>query len=160
MITAEVPPFTDQPSPIVAMLSDPARVPPIESPTGYRFSQRSWSALSGVRPELVAVAALALQLTAVDFVVTEGRRTLARQRELYADGATRTLRSRHLTGHAIDIAPMLKGEIRWDWPLYDQLSKTIKTAAQHLAVPITWGGDWASFRDGPHWELPWDVYPA
>jgi peptidoglycan L-alanyl-D-glutamate endopeptidase CwlK len=51
------------------------------------------------------------------------------------------------------------GEIRWDWPLYAQLASAVKAAAQKFGVPITWGGDWASFPDGPHFELDRGKYP-
>jgi peptidoglycan L-alanyl-D-glutamate endopeptidase CwlK len=124
----------------------------------YRFSRRSYNALVGVRPELIAVATRALGLSTVDFVVTEGLRTAKRQQELKAAGASQTLNSRHLTGHAIDLAPYVGGEIRWDWPLFYPLEAAMKQAAQDLGVPIEWGGDW-KFRDGPHWQLPWGAYP-
>jgi peptidoglycan L-alanyl-D-glutamate endopeptidase CwlK len=76
-----------------------------------------------------------------------------------AAGATRTMNSRHLTGHAVDIAPYVAGQVRWDWPLYHELAKTVKKCAADLDIPIQWGGDWRSFKDGPHWELPWGKYP-
>jgi len=49
--------------------------------------------------------------------------------------------------------------VRWDWPLYYKLAEIIKKAAADEQVPITWGGDWVSFKDGPHFELPWKAYP-
>ena len=123
----------------------------------FRFSTRSLKALEGVHPALVAVAHRALELSPVDFVVTEGLRTLERQKELKAAGASRTLNSRHITGHAIDVAAWV-GEIRWDWPLYTQIAEAFKQAASELNVAIVWGGDWESFRDGPHFELSRSVY--
>lgn len=122
----------------------------------YRFSQRSYRNLAGVRPELIAVATRALVLTPVDFVVTEGLRSEARQRELVRIGASQTLRSRHITGHAIDIAAWHDGAVRWDWPLYERISSAFKEAAESLGVPLEWGGDWRSLKDGPHYQLPWD----
>lgn len=83
-----------------------------------------------------------------------------RQKELLAQGATTTLKSRHLTGHAVDLAAMSGGEIRWDWPLYHKLAVIIKAAAAAEKVKIEWGGDWRKFKDGPHWQLPWAKYPA
>ena len=71
-----------------------------------------------------------------------------------------TMRSRHLTGHAVDIAPYVNGEVRWDWPLYEELAPVIKNTAADLGIPIEWGGDWKRFRDGPHWQLPRRQYPA
>ena len=123
----------------------------------FRFSKRSLKALEGVHPALVAVAHRALELSPVAFVVTEGLRTLERQKELKAAGASRTLNSRHITGHAIDVAAWV-GEIRWDWPLYTQIADAFKQAASELNVAIVWGGDWESLRDGPHFELSRSVY--
>lgn len=126
----------------------------------YRFSRRSYDRLKGVRPELIAVAALALSETAVDFGISEGLRTLDQQKRLMGSGATQTLRSRHLSGHAIDVVAYVQGEIRWDWPLYGEIAGAMKHAARELGVPIEWGGDWETLRDGPHFQLPWAEYPA
>lgn len=125
----------------------------------FAFGERSLKRLEGVHPDLVRVMKRAIGCSPIDFSVIEGKRTLARQKQLMAAGATRTMNSRHLTGHAVDIAPYVGGTIRWDWPLYHQLALIVKKAAADLEVPITWGGDWVSFRDGPHWELPWKAYP-
>lgn len=125
----------------------------------FRFSSRSLRNLEGVHPDLVAVAHRALELTEIDFLVTEGLRTREKQIELVRAGASRTTRSRHLTGHAIDIAAWVAGEVRWDWPLYAEISRAFKQAAAELKVPIVWGGDWKSFRDGPHYELSRTEYP-
>ena len=125
----------------------------------FRFSSRSLRNLEGVHPDLVAVAHRALEITEIDFIVTEGLRTREKQIELVRAGASRTTRSRHLTGHAIDIAAWVAGGVRWDWPLYEELSRAFKQAAAELKVPIVWGGDWKSFRDGPHYELSRTEYP-
>ncbi|KXX64192.1 M15 family metallopeptidase [Marichromatium gracile] len=127
--------------------------------SGFRFSNRSERALADLHPDLIRVARRALELTEVDFVVTEGRRSEARQRALVAAGASRTLRSRHLTGHAIDVAAWIDGGVRWDWPLYPRIAAAFKAAAAELGVAIRWGGDWPRFRDGPHFELDRAVYP-
>lgn len=100
------------------------------------------------------------------FFVTCSLRTLEEQRKLVAAGASKTLRSRHLPGkktslaHAVDIAIKLDGAVRWDWPLFVQAAKVIKAAAKAEGVTIEWGGDWESFRDGPHFQLPWAKYPG
>lgn len=126
------------------------------------LSERSLKNLVGVHEDLVKVvkaADVAAEADGIDFVVTEGVRTLARQRKLLAAGATKTLKSRHLTGHAVDLAALVDGEVRWDWPLYDQLAKYMKEAAENLGVPVIWGGGWRSFKDGPHFELDRKAYP-
>lgn len=117
--------------------------------------------LKGVHPDLVRVIERAAEITDCPFCILEGKRTLARQKKLFEQGATKTLNSRHLTGHAIDVAPLdKKGQASFSWPLYYPLAKIIKQAAKEVGVPIVWGGDWKGFVDGPHWELPWKTYPA
>ena len=124
------------------------------------MNQRSVKNLQGVHPDLVSVIYRANELDPDSFVVIEGIRTHSRQAELFARKATRTMKSRHLTGHAVDLMALVNGEGRWDWPLYAELAKTVKEAARIEGVPITWGGDWTSFKDGPHFELPHNKYPA
>jgi len=120
---------------------------------------RSLSRLQDVHPDLVRVVKRAAAMSDLDFTVLEGRRTLARQTVLFKNKATKTMNSRHLTGHAVDLAPMLGDSVSYDWPLYHRLAKIIKAAAAVENVPLTWGGGWRTFRDGPHWELPWKQYP-
>jgi peptidoglycan L-alanyl-D-glutamate endopeptidase CwlK len=124
----------------------------------FVLGPRSLQRLHDVHPDLVRVVNHAIKTSPIDFTVLEGRRTLARQKELVAAGASTTLSSRHLTGHAVDIAPVVDGEVRWDWPLYKKLAPVIKQAAKELKVPIEWGGDWLTFKDGPHWQLPSKSY--
>lgn len=121
------------------------------------LSSRDMQRLAGVHPDLVRVIARARE--AADFVVTEGLRTEARQRQLVAAGASQTMHSRHLTGHAVDLAALVDGTVRWDWPLYDRLALAVKRAAVEEDVAIVWGGDWPKFRDGPHFELDRRRYP-
>lgn len=122
----------------------------------FKLGLRSKMRLRGVHPSLVAVVERAIQLSTVDFTVLEGLRTRDRQRELVTAGASRTMRSRHITGHAVDLGAMVDGQVRWDWPLYYKIAGAMKTASLELNIPIDWGGDWESFKDGPHYQLPWD----
>ena len=124
----------------------------------YHLSQRSRTRLRGVHSDLVAVVEAAILRTEVDFMVTEGLRDSARQALLVKAGASRTLNSRHLTGHAVDVAALIEGQVRWDWPLYGRIAEAFKTAARDLGVPLTWGGDWTRLRDGPHFELDRRAY--
>jgi len=125
----------------------------------FNLSAKSLGRLAGVHPRLQAVVKLAIQMTPIDFAVLEGVRTVERQRELFKAGASKTMRSRHLSGHAVDLGAIVDGQVRWDWPLYHQVAAAVKAAAQQLGVPIEWGGDWESFKDGPHFQLPWSEYP-
>lgn len=125
----------------------------------FRLSQLSRSRLVGIHPDLVAVVEAAIACTPVDFRVTEGLRTPQRQAALVKSGASRTLNSRHLTGHAVDIAAVVGREVRWDWPLYPPIAEAFKVSARDLGVPLIWGGDWPRLRDGPHFELDRRAYP-
>jgi peptidoglycan L-alanyl-D-glutamate endopeptidase CwlK len=126
----------------------------------FKLSQRSKDRMKGVHPDLVKVVEHAIEITTVDFAVLEGLRTPERQKVLKEAGASQTLNSRHITGHAVDLGAWVDGEVRWDWPLYHQIAKAMKTAAAELNVPIEWGGDWRTFKDGPHFQLPHKSYPA
>ena len=125
----------------------------------FRLSARSRRALEGVHRDLVAVAEAAIQRTTVDFMVTEGLRSPDRQAALLRAGASRTLNSRHLTGHAVDVAAWVDGQVRWDWPLYPRIAEAFKSAAAERGVALNWGGDWPTLRDGPHFELDRRAYP-
>ena len=128
-----------------------------------KLTPASYAKLKGVHPDLVRVVmrcAADWADPATGFIVTCGVRTLEEQKILKAKGASKTLRSRHLTGHAVDLACTIKGQVRWDWPLYDRLAKRMMAAAKKEGVPVEWGGDWTSFRDGPHYQLPWVSYPG
>lgn len=125
----------------------------------FRLSRRSRARMKGVHPDLVAVVEAAIALTPVDFKITEGLRDAKRQAALVRSGASRTLDSRHITGHAVDVAALVDGQLRWDWPLYPRIAVAFKAAAARAGVPIIWGGDWPRLRDGPHFELDRRHYP-
>lgn len=125
----------------------------------YSFSQRSNDRLKGVHPKLVQVMQEAIKESPLDFSITEGVRSVERQKELFESGKSQTMRSRHISGHAVDIAVFIDGKITWDFSKYQIVADHIKTVAKSLNIPIEWGGDWASFKDGPHFQLPWSTYP-
>lgn len=123
----------------------------------YVLGKRSRKNLEGVHPDLVAVVERAIHLTTQDFTVIEGLRTLERQEQLVAKGASKTMNSRHLTGHAVDLVPY---PVAWDWPLFYPIADAMKLAAKELDVDLEWGGDWRTFKDGPHFQLSWEEYPG
>jgi peptidoglycan L-alanyl-D-glutamate endopeptidase CwlK len=132
------------------------------------FSKSSLAKLKGVHPDLVRV----VMRCANDwddeefaFGITCGPRTLEEQKILVKNKASKTLRSRHIPAangfaHAIDVVAMLEGKVRWDWPLYGRIATAMKAAAKAEKVPLEWGGDWTSLKDGPHYQLPWKKYPG
>ena len=132
----------------------------------FRLSQRSLTALAGVHPDVVRVVKRAIEITAQDFIVTEGVRTPERQRELYAQGrtkpgkiVTKTLTSNHFKhadgyGRAVDLTPYpvdYEGPVKF--PKHEAIARAMKAAAAELGVKIQWGGDWKGFIDRPHYEL-------
>jgi len=132
------------------------------------LSASSKSKLKGVHPDLVRVVSrCAKDWTDKQFTfgLTCGVRTLEEQKVLVKKGASKTLKSRHIPApngysHAVDVVAFIDGKVRWDWPLYDKIAKAMKAAAKSEKVPIEWGGDWVSFKDGPHFQLPWALYPG
>lgn len=125
----------------------------------FKLSRRSLDKLKGVHPDLISVVKRAIELTEVDFVVIEGLRTLERQKELVKKGASQTINSRHLTGHAVDLGAWVDNKISWNWAYYYKIADAMKQASQELNIPIEWGGDWKTFKDGPHYQLPWAYNP-
>lgn len=109
----------------------------------FKLSQRSLSKLEGVDPLLVAVVHRAIDLTKVDFGVTEGLRTVERQRELVAAGKSQTMNSKHIEGKAVDLVAYVGSDIAWELNLYDDICDAMKQAARELAVPIKWGAAWS-----------------
>ncbi len=147
----------------------------------FRLSQRSLDRLKGVDPRLVAVVKRAIELTKVDFAVTQGLRTAEQQRKFVASGKSKTMDSKHLTGDAVDVVAYVDGEISWELNLYDDIADAFKKAAKELGVALRWGAAWnvsditkwngtmeaammhyvdtrrkqgrRPFIDGPHFEL-------
>ena len=127
----------------------------------FEFGKRSLKELRFVKPELILVSFRALQLTTVDFGIIEGIRTLEEQEEYIRTGASHLKdpnSSKHIPDKyglvtAVDVGAFVAGKLRWEFNLYVEISKAFKQASEELSIPITWGGDWKSLKDGPHFEL-------
>lgn len=130
------------------------------------WSQRSLKNLTGIHPDLRRALDRALATSPIDFVIIEGLRSLERQKQLVAAKASKTMRSRHLTGHAVDLVPLLdldrdgkvETEEMFNIPLMRQLNVHIAAAFETEKVPFEWGGEWG--WDFPHYELHRAHYPA
>lgn len=127
--------------------------------SGFAFGQRSEQNLVGVHPDLVKIVRRALQLSKVDFGVAEGVRSLQRQRDLFAAGKTRTMNSRHLSGHAVDLYPVNKAGAEFVREDFEEVVAAMKQAARALGLPLECGHDWRRFPDSPHHQLPSLAYP-
>jgi peptidoglycan L-alanyl-D-glutamate endopeptidase CwlK len=122
------------------------------------LAPRSLKALEGVHPDLVKVVKRADELGA-RFHITDGLRTVERQRQLVKAGKSKTMKSRHLTGHAVDfVVAEPGGGVSYDHADMKACAAVFKQAAQELGVAIEWGGDWKKFVDTPHIELDRKVY--
>ncbi|SPZ86351.1 phage capsid scaffolding protein (GpO) [Shigella boydii] len=126
----------------------------------FKFSSRSEKNLQGVNPDLVKVTRRALEISEVDFGITEGLRSRYRQKQLVATGKSQTMNSRHLTGHAVDVVAYIGSQVSWEWPLYEKIAAAFRQASRELNIPVEWGGDWKTLKDGPHFQLPHGAYPA
>ena len=124
----------------------------------HKLGSRSLSRLVGVHPDLIKVVEHAITISEIDFTVLEGVRTPERQKVLVEAGASWTMNSRHITGHAVDLGAWVDDRLDWSWPLYAKIAAAMKNAAKDLDIPIVWGGDWKQ-KDGPHFELDRKVYP-
>lgn len=132
------------------------------------LTPNSLAKLKNVHPDLVRVVkrcAADWRDKTFQFIITCGPRTIEEQKLLVRKGASKTMRSRHLIAkngysHAIDLAATLEGKVRWDWPLYVKMAAAMKAAAKSENVPIEAGLDWKTFRDGPHYQLPWATHPG
>lgn len=153
---------------------------------GFKLGKKSIARLDGVHAHLIKVIVRAIQITEQDFSVYEGLRSKATQAEYVRTGVSRTMNSRHLTGHAVDLVPFIAGNLRWEWSACFKIAVAVDQAATELGIPIRWGGVWdrlmteyggspesmkkaveeyqvrhpgPDFLDGPHFELPREVYP-
>jgi peptidoglycan L-alanyl-D-glutamate endopeptidase CwlK len=147
----------------------------------FRLSKRSEDRLDGVDEQLVAVVKRAIELTKVDFGVTEGVRSVETQLSYVAAGKSQTMKSKHLDGRAVDLVAYVGSSVSWELNLYDDIAIAIRVAAIELDVAIKWGAAWSvgdirdfdgsmaeamneyidlrrsqgrrPFIDGPHFEL-------
>lgn len=119
----------------------------------YSLSEKSLNKMERVNSSLVQVVKRAIELSTIDFGVTEGLRTVERQKELFATGKTQTMKSKHLVGRAVDLVAMPNGRVSWEWKYYIHIATAMKQAAKELSIGIEWGGDWTTIKDGVHFQL-------
>ena len=145
------------------------------------LSLRSRERLLGVKPKLAQTVKRALQLSPIDFGVSEGKRTLERQKILVSQGASQTVKSKHLIGEAVDLVGYIDGHVSWEMSIYSKIASAMRQAATENDVSIRWGGAWqvrdirlhignmdeaqdayidlrrsqgrSVFLDGPHFEI-------
>lgn len=132
--------------------------------SNFTLSEHSQEKLIGVHLDLVRVVELAISRTTEDFTVGEGVRSLERQKMLVAAGKSQTMNSRHLVGkdgfgHAVDLWCLKDGHITWAMDQYKRLADCVLACADEFGIPVEWGGNWSTFKDGPHFQLSKSRYP-
>ena len=118
------------------------------APGGFVLGSGSLRELNGVHPDLVKVVKRAIRITAQDFTVHDGLRTIEEQRRYVATGVSKTMNSMHRQqadgyGHAVDLVPYINGKLRWEWPAIYPIAAAVRIAAEELKVAVRWGGIWA-----------------
>jgi peptidoglycan LD-endopeptidase CwlK len=109
---------------------------------GFRLGAKSEENLAGVDERLVACVRYAIACTEQDFGVFEGLRSVERQKKLVLSGASRTMKSYHLTGEAVDLVPYVDGRLQWQMPLCNRIAAAMREASVKLDVPLVWGRVW------------------
>lgn len=177
-IVGRMKPVQDSASPTV-----PAAPAPKTKPgSGFVFGKTSEKELIGVNEALVRCTRLALQHSTQDFMVFDGLRTKEEQLQHVQNGTSKTMKSKHLDGLAVDLVPWIGGKPVWDWNGCYRIAMAMDYAATMLGIAgrITWGGAWdrrlsdfggdekdykkavedykkrhdgPDFIDGPHFEI-------
>lgn len=130
-----------------------------------KLTEKDLKKLKDAHPDLALIITEAAKVTTIPFMVMEVERDLETQKANIKKGVSWTMRSRHLPSkdglaRAADIVPIDdKGKPVWAWPVYYKLAVIIKATAKRVKIPVEWGGDWKKNKDGPHWQLPWKLYP-
>ena len=108
----------------------------------YQLSKKSLSKLEGLDERLIKVVCRAIEYTDIDFGVVQGLRTEEEQKALFKKGASKTMKSKHLEGNAVDLMAYIGGRGCWELDMYDNIAEAIKKAAIEEEVAIRWGGAW------------------
>ena len=110
----------------------------------FKLSQRSLQKLEGVDEALQETVKLAIQKTKIDFGVICGMRSIETQKELVAKGASKTMKSKHLEGKAVDLMAYIDGRASWELNLYDEIADAMKEASKETEVDLRWGACWTT----------------
>tara|TARA_A200000113_G_scaffold184056_1_gene170508 strand:- start:8 stop:457 length:450 start_codon:yes stop_codon:yes gene_type:complete len=110
----------------------------------FKLSQKSLQKLEGVDEALQETVKLAIQKTKIDFGVICGMRTVEEQKALVAKGASKTMKSKHLEGKAVDLMAYIDGRASWELNLYDEIADAMKEASKETEVDLRWGACWTT----------------
>lgn len=126
----------------------------------FKLSKKSLSKLEGVDPQLVKVIKRAIEVTEVDFTITEGLRTKITQALYVKQGKSQTMNSKHLEGLAVDLAAWVNGTINWNFDYYFKIADAVRKASIELGIKVKWGGSWCYLNDYDSSKKAYDAYIA
>jgi len=118
-----------------------------------KLSELSKKRLEGVDERLTAIVIECAKRCPFPFNVSEGQRSEAKQREYVRQGKSRTMKSKHLIGKAVDLYPLTMNRKAVDWTRFEDLAKVMFQVAGEMDVKLVWGGNWKTFVDKCHFEL-------
>lgn len=126
----------------------------------FKLSKKSLSKLEGVDPRLVKVIKRAIELTEVDFTITEGLRSKATQALYVKQGKSQIMNSKHLEGLAVDLAAWVNGTVNWNFDYYFKIADAVREASIELGIKVKWGGAWRYLNDYDSSKKAYDAYIA
>lgn len=124
------------------------------------LSQKSLNKLNQCHPDLQRVLLEVIKVC--DFTIIEGYRTKEDQDKNFYSGTSRVKwpNSKHnnFPAKAVDIWPWPvprkeNGDLDSSSPAWGKLAGLMLEKAEQLGVKLTWGGNWTSIVDKPHFEL-------
>ncbi len=120
----------------------------------FKLGKKSLRRLVGVHPLLAFAVYEALKISKIDFGVTEGVRTMKRQRKLVRQKRSKTLKSYHLNGLAVDIVPFINGNYRWDnEAAFREISRVMNIVIKKYRLNEIQNGFALWGWDNPHWQM-------
>lgn len=129
-----------------------------EVKSDFKLSNKSLERMEGVDSKLVDVVKRAIELTTIDFGITEGKRTKERQSQLVKQGLSQTMNSKHLDGKAVDVVAYIDGKVDWTFEHYITIAEAFKKASDELGVKVRWGGSWSYLSDSESAKEAYDAY--
>jgi len=136
----------------------------------FQWGQTSIKRMDGVDPRIIrvlfrAIGIMSRKKDGIDMTIPwmGGIRTADQQNKLFLDGVSKCdgfeKKSEHQSGLAIDVIPYIKGINFYEMPSIEQDFLFYKVASVILesgaleGVKISWGGNWSSWRDCPHYQI-------
>lgn len=116
----------------------------------FKFSKNSMTRLNlshnGIRlnDDLKMICYNALAMSDTDFGISETVRTVKRQEQLVKAGKSKTMKSKHLVGMAVDVVPWSPEieDYTFEKEYFFSIAEAFRMAAANYDVKLRWGGAW------------------